>query len=136
MKKYYEVGCAIIRKNGKILIAQRKADSFLAHHWEFPGGKIEKGETLEDCLVREVREELGIEIRPVQLLQKKEYIYPEKTVLLDFYLCDWVSGEPQKLDCQDFAWVQTDDFKEFQFPKGDEEILKELCQKKKEYGIL
>lgn len=133
--KYYEVGCAVIRKDGKILIAQRKADSFLAHHWEFPGGKIEQGETLEACLIREVREELGIEIRPIRLLQKKEYAYPEKTVLLDFYLCDWVSGDPQKIDCQDFAWVTTQDFERYQFPKGDEEILEKLCQEKGSLNI-
>lgn len=124
--KIVEVGCAIIRKNGKILIAQRKPDSYLAGYWEFPGGKREKGETYEECIEREVREELGIEIQAKQFLRKSRHKYPEKEVELHFYLCDWVSGEPQALDCAGFKLLEIKELRNYQFPKGDDEIIETL----------
>ncbi|MSR78516.1 MAG: 8-oxo-dGTP diphosphatase MutT [Candidatus Omnitrophica bacterium] len=128
-----EVGCAIVEKNGKILIAQRKPDSFLGGCWEFPGGKREPGETMENCVVREIREELGIEIRTRELLRNDSFHYPQKIVHLSFYLCDWVSGTAQKIDCQDFRWVDPDELKEYTFPIGDENMLSELIAKKHIY---
>jgi mutator protein MutT len=124
--KAIEVGCAMIRRGGKWLIAQRKAGGHLGGHWEFPGGKRCEGETLEDCLVLEVREELGIGIRPVKLLRTVRYSYPDRELVLDFYLCDWAEGEPQALDCADFRWVLPDELAGFTFPPADAEIIREL----------
>ena len=128
-----EVGCAIVEKDGKILIAQRKPGSFLGGFWEFPGGKREKDESMEDCLVREIREELGIAIRPREFLRSDRYQYPEKIIHLYFYLCDWISGIPQKIDCLDFRWIFPEELRNFSFPVGDENMINELIAKKHFY---
>ena len=120
------MGCAIILKDGKILIAQRKPDDHLGGYWEFPGGKREPGETIEECLVREVREELGVEILPEKLLTVKDHIYPGKTLRLHFYFCKWSSGEAAKIDCHDFCWVRPADLRNFQFPPADLDIIEDL----------
>jgi 8-oxo-dGTP diphosphatase len=128
-----EVGCAIIRKDGKILIAQRKPDVHLGGYWEFPGGKMEACESLEACLIREVDEELGIKIQPSKLIQKAEHPYPEKIIVLYFYLCDWVSGNPTKKDCEDFRWIEPHELRDFKFPPADAEMIEELINKKDDY---
>jgi mutator protein MutT len=124
--KIIEVGCAVIQNEGKILIAQRKTGSYYGGYWEFPGGKQEPGETIEQCLVREVREELGVEIEPLRLLRKTSHTYPEREVLLHFYLCRLVSGQPSKIDCEDFCWIEPKDSGEFQFLPADGDILEDL----------
>lgn len=121
-----EVGCAVIIKDGKLLIAQRKLGDTYGGYWEFPGGKREPDEDIETCLVREVREELGIEIRPGKFLDRHDSQYENRTVILFFYLCDWVSGEPVCLDCKDVRWVSADGLQNLPFPKGDDGVLKRL----------
>lgn len=138
MQKAVEVGCAIIRarKVGEetlLLIAQRNAGDFLGGYWEFPGGKIEDGESVEQCLAREVYEELGVRVQPAEFFCIKEHTYPEKTVRLRFYFCDWVSGVPSKLDCQDFRWIRPEEMKEFPFIPADEDIINELIRGKARY---
>src|SRR6267142_972357 len=86
-KNCVEVSAALIFHNGKLLITQRHADAHLGGLWEFPGGKREAGETFESCLVREIREELGVEIFVGELFQEIIHAYPEKTVLLRFFIC-------------------------------------------------
>src|SRR5512137_2677887 len=100
-----EVGCAIIPRDGKLLIARRHlADSF-GGFWEFPGGRCEQGETIEACLEREVAEELAVRVRPERLLCKKERGIPGRKIVLRFFFCPWVSGEPRAVDCMDFRWA-------------------------------
>ena len=123
-----EVGCAVIIRDGKLLIAQRKSDDTYGGFWEFPGGKREPGETLEACLVREVREELGIEIRPREFMCRHDSVYNERTIALFFYLCDWVAGDPQPLDCQDVKWISAAELSGLSFPKGDDGVLEELVR--------
>lgn len=130
-----EVGCAIIRHQGKILIAQRKPEVYLGGYWEFPGGKREPGETIEQCLAREVREELGVSVRPVKLLREVRHTYPEKDLLLCFWFCDWESGEPSKIDCHDFRWVLPSELTDFQFPPADADLIRELISNQKAYFL-
>lgn len=125
-----EVGCAIIRRGGRLLIAQRKPGAHLGGFWEFPGGKRQGDETMAECLVREVFEELGIEIRPREFLCRTNYEYPEKRVALYFYLCDWTAGRPVRRGCRDFRWVAPEELRRFRFPLGDDLILNELIRKK------
>lgn len=125
---FIEVGCAIVIKDGKLLIAQRKFSDSYGGYWEFPGGKREPDEDIETCLAREVREELGIEIRPRQLLCRHDSKYEERTLMLFFYFCDWVSGEPRPLDCQDVKWASADELRNLPFPKGDDGVLDELVR--------
>ena len=128
-----DVGCAIIRKKDRLLIAQRRPDDHLGGYWEFPGGKKRRQETLEECLSREVKEELDIVIVPAKFFQKIEHHYPEKTLALWFYLCDWESGEPACIDCSDFRWIFPEALKDFKFPPADDGIIEELIRNKTKY---
>lgn len=91
------VSAAIIRNTaGEILICQRGAGGSCAFLWEFPGGKQEAGETAADCLVRECREELGIEIDIVALIEQTSYTYPDNKIGLSFFAAQITGGVPQK----------------------------------------
>src|SRR5579864_724450 len=92
-----EVSAGLVFRGGKLLITQRHADSHLGGLWEFPGGKREANETFEECLVRELREELGIEVEVGELLESLTHSYPEKTVALKFFRCELKQHEPQPL---------------------------------------
>ena len=131
--KEIEVGCAIIERKGKTLIAQRKPGSFLGGFWEFPGGKRHAEESIEDCVVREVYEELRIQVRVREFLRSDSYRYPEKIIHLFFYLCDWVSGEGVKEDVLDFRWVDPLELPQFRFPVGDDNMINELIIKRSVY---
>ncbi len=128
--KVNEVGCAIIENKGKLLIAQRLPGQFLGGYWEFPGGKRHDQESMAACLTREIREELGIEIRVLKFLFQMYHEYPGKRVLLDFYLCRWVSGEPARLECLNFAWVPVLDLKKYNFVPADTAVINELTEKR------
>ena len=121
-----EVSAALIFHDGKLLIAQRPADVHLGGLWEFPGGKREAGETFEQCLVREIREELGVEISVGELFEEITHDYPEKTVRLKFFLCKLLSGEPQPLDCAAVKWIEQSQLAAHEFPAADMELLKKL----------
>src|SRR5436853_6359013 len=99
------VAAGLIFDNGRLLITQRRPEDHLPNLWEFPGGKVEAGETFEHCLVREIREELGIEIAVGRMVEDLTHCYPEKTVRLRFFECRLVSGEARAIHCQDFRWV-------------------------------
>jgi mutator protein MutT len=121
-----EVSAALIFHDGKLLITQRKADSHLGGLWEFPGGKREANETFEQCLVREIREELGIEISVGELFEEISHAYPEKIVRLKFFICKLISGEPQPLGCAAFKWIGKNELSDFEFPAADAQLLGKL----------
>lgn len=99
------VMAAIIQHNGRILLCQRKTGA-LAGKWEFPGGKLENGESPEECLVREVREELGVEIAVERIYKAVNMHYNHGDFLLLSYLTRYVSGEITLMVHQDYAWVE------------------------------
>jgi len=121
-----EVSAALIFHHGKLLIAQRHTGSHLGGLWEFPGGKREADETFEQCLVREIREELGAEISVGELFEEVTHTYPEKSVHLKFFLCKLVSGEPRPLDCAAIRWVTQTELADFEFPAADAHLLEKL----------
>jgi len=133
MTELFEVGCAIIHKNGKLLIAQRHLQDSFGGYWEFPGGKREQGETIEMCLVREASEELGVRIHPEKLLCTRVHGGPERRISLFFFFCSWVSGEPQAIDCKDFCWVSREDIRQYTWLPGDLEVLEDLLSHWEEY---
>jgi 8-oxo-dGTP diphosphatase len=124
-----EVGCAVIEHEGKILIAQRNPGDSFAGSWEFPGGTREQGESIEDCLVRELREEMGIEIRPRRFLFRCDHVYPTRKVELYFYFCDWVRGKPLLLECHNYRWIEPKHLCRYSFLPGDDAVLAELLPK-------
>ena len=121
-----DVAAGLVFRAGKLLVAQRKAGSHLAGLWEFPGGKREAGESWEDCLRRELREELAIEVEVGRCFSEVTHAYPGKTVRLRFFVCALVSGEPRPIDCAALAWVTTEGLRDRGFPPADEQLLAAL----------
>jgi len=127
IKNRIEVSAALIFRSGQLLITQRHAKAHLGGLWEFPGGKRETGETFEQCLVREIREELGIEISVGELFEEISHDYPEKFVHLKFFICKLISGEPQPLDCAAVKWISKSELSNFDFPAADAQLLEKLA---------
>ena len=126
-----EVAAGLVFREGKLLITQRPARGHLAGLWEFPGGKREKGETFEQCLHRELMEELGIEVTLGQLIDSITHSYAEKTVHLKFFRCSWLRHEPRTLGCPALAWVEPRELADYEFPAADARLLR-LLQDQKE----
>jgi mutator protein MutT len=124
--KVIDVAAGLIFRDGKLLITRRQADAHLGGLWEFPGGKCEPDETFEQCLVRELREELGVEIFVGGLFAEVVHAYPEKTVRLKFFFCRLLAGEPQPLDCAALQWVGKPELDEHAFPAADAQLLDKL----------
>ena len=122
-----QVAAALIIREGRYLITQRRADVHLGGLWEFPGGKRESGESLEDCLRRELREELGIEISHPVLFRVIRHDYPEKSVELHFFKCAIASGLPRPLGCEDLRWVTPEELDQFPLPPADQPLVEALC---------
>jgi mutator protein MutT len=121
-----EVSAALIFRNNKLLITQRHASAHLGGLWEFPGGKREPTETFEQCLVRELREELGVKISVGELFEEVVHAYPEKTVHLKFFICRLESGEPEALGCAALKWVDKSELDKHAFPAADARLLDKL----------
>lgn len=121
--KMLEVTAAIIRQNGKILICQRPAKKNCGLLWEFPGGKIEAGETGEKCIVRECQEELGVTLRVEREFTDITYEYPDRTVHLHFYLCEIISGKPENKEHNAFAWITPEDVDQYEFCPADQKMI-------------
>ena len=124
--KVIEVAAGLVYGEGRYLIARRKPGVHLAGFWEFPGGKREPGETLEECLRRELLEELGIRIDvpiPFQIIRHE---YVEKTVELHFFRCRIEAGHATAIDCAEIRWVWPHELVDFQFPPADRPIIEAL----------
>ena len=117
----------MVFRGGKLLIAQRLAGSHLGGLWEFPGGKRQPGETWEECLARELIEELGASVKVGSVFEEVVHVYPEKTVRLRFFVCSWLSGEPRPLECANVAWVTREQLAHYEFPPADARLLERLA---------
>lgn len=124
--KVIEVAAGLVFRGGTLLITQRPAGGHLAGLWEFPGGKREAGESFEDCLRRELREELGIEVEVGANIESLTHDYPEKSVHLRFFICTWLRHEPQPLGCPAFAWIRREGLAAYEFPAADARLLSRL----------
>jgi 8-oxo-dGTP diphosphatase len=124
--KAIEVAAGLIFRDGKLLITQRHADAHLGGLWEFPGGKREAGETFEQCLRRELKEELGCDVEVGKRVESITHDYPEKSVRLEFYHCSWLAHEPSPIDCADCRWVTREQLADFEFPAADARLLEKL----------
>ncbi len=123
------IGVAVILNNeGEVLIDRRLPEAEMANLWEFPGGKIEVGETPEECIVREIQEELGVVVGVSRFLTKITYSYPSFVVTLYVYLCEIVTGVPQPLQCAEISWVKVSQLHLFEFPPANLPIVSLLQQ--------
>ena len=124
-------GVALIRRERQFLISQRNVDDTFGSFWEFPGGKKNPGESFENCVIRETREELGIEIAIERKYMEIKKEFKEKIIWLNFYLCSYLSGDPQPIECQKVLWADVADLKNFDFPPANEQVIENLM---KDYG--
>lgn len=111
-------------KKGKVLIARRKPGKKRGGYWEFPGGKIRNGETPEECLKREVLEELDIHVFPQRFLGSFTHSYPDVTVVLQAYLCKWIGGEMSLRDHDEVRWIEPEELLNFELSPADIPVAK------------
>lgn len=128
MNNPIEVAAGLVFCDGKLLITQRPMGRHLAGLWEFPGGKCEAGETLPECLKRELLEELGIVVNVRERVMAITHAYPEKTVKLYFFFCQLAAGEVQGMEGQAFTWVDQEGLTRYLFPEADAKLLAELSR--------
>lgn len=121
-----EVAAGLIQQDGRYLIAKRKAGVHLAGYWEFPGGKREVNESLEDCLRRELFEELSIRVDVPVPYRIVRHQYSDRTVELHFYHCRIEEGQAAPLDSEEIRWVLPEELRGYRFPPADQVIIEAL----------
>ena len=124
------VACALVDADNRILIAQRPEGKQLAGLWEFPGGKVDQGEAPEEALIRELREELGVETKTACLapLTFASHAYPDFHLLMPLYVCRRWSGVPQSREGQALKWVRAKALRDFPMPPADEPLIAPLIE--------
>ncbi len=120
------VVAAVIRRDGEFLITRRFAAAHLGGSWEFPGGKVEEGEDLTAALTREIEEEIGVDIEVGGELLRGSHAYPDRTVLIHFFECRVLAGEPVARGVAAFRWVPLDELFEAQLPEANRALLNKL----------
>jgi 8-oxo-dGTP diphosphatase len=126
------VTCAIIEFEGKVLVTQRSSTMSLPLLWEFPGGKIEKGESEEESLIREIKEELAIDIRIKRKITPCEYQYGTKSILLIPFICDFCGGTITLIEHAQFIWSEIEELKTYNWAPADLPIVQEFTTLKYE----
>ncbi len=121
-----EVVAALVWENDKFMICQRPANKARGLLWEFVGGKVEKGETKEEALIRECREELAVELTVGEVFMDVVHEYPDITVHLTLFNASIREGVPQRLEHNDIRWITAGEMDEYDFCPADEVILEEI----------
>ena len=123
-----EVVAALLCREDRFFICQRPSHKKRGLLWEFVGGKQEAGETKAEALVRECREELGIEVKVGKVYMEVTHVYPDISIRLTLFRSEIVAGEPQLLEHADFRWIKVEEIPIFAFCPADEEILERLMK--------
>jgi A/G-specific adenine glycosylase len=123
---HHQIAIGVVWKRDKILIARRPLEKLLGGLWEFPGGHQEKRESLEECVTREVREELGITISVGEEFAVVQHAYSHLTITLHAFECRWVRGRPRAIGCSAFKWVSLPELSQFAFPTANQKIIAQL----------
>jgi A/G-specific adenine glycosylase len=133
------IGVAVIwnsNQDNSILIDRRKPEGLLGGMWEFPGGKVEPGETIPECIKREIQEELGMEIAVDESLMTIDHAYSHFKVTLNVYHCRHLSGIPQTIECDEIKWVTLSELNEYPFPTANLKIIQALQQSGPRFPVL
>ncbi len=120
------VAAAVIYQNNKVLVSKRRPGGVLGGLWEFPGGKQERGEGLEDCLRRELQEELGVQVGALHPFLVVKHSYPNQEIELHFYLSTSLLGDPQPLGCSEWAWLDPGQLRSLPFPEADRRVIQKI----------
>lgn len=120
------VVAAVTLREGRVMICQRRPEVHNGLKWEFPGGKLEPGESPEAALARELREELDIEVRVGRVFDAVHHRYSDRDVLVLFYGCEILAGEPRTVDCNAIAWVEPERLGEYDFAGADRAFVERL----------
>jgi 8-oxo-dGTP diphosphatase len=126
MSSTIRVVAAVIAKDGRYLVTQRRPTAVLPLLWEFPGGKVEGTETDLEALKREVRYRVGVEVEPGAQISTASHTYEHYTVELHLYECRITQGQPQAVNVHQFRWVESDDFDRLPFTPADEASMSKL----------
>ena len=121
-----EVVAGLIWRGNRFMICQRPENKARALLWEFVGGKVEKGESAEDALIRECKEELDIVVKPIDVFCDVTHVYPDITVHLTLYNAEILEGEPKMLEHNDLKWITPDEIDQYEFCPADVEILEKI----------
>ena len=116
----------VVSREGRILIARRSAHRHQGGLWEFPGGKVEGGETARDALARELQEEVGIRVLDASALLKVSFDYPDRSVRLEVFKVTGYSGEPHGREGQPLRWVLPSELADYAFPEANQPIIEAL----------
>ncbi len=119
---------AIIQKNGKILITQRKRNQTFPLRWELPGGRIEPRESRESCLKREIKEEVGVCITAPRLYCTRRFRIKKNTLQIYYYLCRIMRGKPRRLEVNRLRWIAPSQHKNYNFLSPDRSVLERLVE--------
>ena len=124
-----DVVAALVVEDGKFMICQRPAHKARGLLWEFVGGKVEKGETKAEALIRECREELGVTVAPGEIYMEVDHVYPDITIHLTLFRASIVAGRPQKLEHADIRFIAPSDIPLYAFCPADAAILKRITDR-------
>jgi A/G-specific adenine glycosylase len=119
----YDIVIGLIRKGDRVLIQKRPAKGLLGGLWEFPGGKIEQGESDKDALLREIKEETALDVNMGEKIGTIKHAYTHFKINLAAYYCDWLDGDPQTLAATENTWAKPENFQDYAFPKANLKIL-------------
>lgn len=128
--KPIRVTCAIIEENNKVLVVQRSKDMNQSLKWEFPGGKIEEGESETECLIREIKEELSLVINPTIRLTPSIFHYPNISIELIPFICELKGGELSLSEHKQYKWLYDNELQYIDWAEADIPIMKEYIRRK------
>ncbi len=125
-RPHYDIAVGVIWRDGRILIAKRPPEGLLGGLWEFPGGKPEPGESLEAAVIREVGEELDIDVEPGAKIATVNHAYSHFAITMHAFHCRYRTGTPRPVACQEIAWVKPDQLDRYAFPAANRRVLERL----------
>jgi len=128
-RPYLEVAAALVWDGDRILITRRPPGTYMEGYWEFPGGKREPGETLEQCVKRELREELGLEVEVLEYLSRVSHEYEDRVIELHVFRCRILKGDAEAKESQEICWADAEDLDTYLFAPPDKEIVKKIVLK-------
>ncbi len=134
-RPHYDIAVGVIWREDEILIAKRMPEGLLGSMWEFPGGKAEPGESLEAAVVREVAEELNVEVEAGEKIAAVDHAYSHFEITLHAFHCRYRTGTPTPLGCQEYAWVRAGELSDYAFPAANRKVLEEVRELESDSGI-